>query len=38
MRIAVEIITTNKTLCPSNTSSQGALRTRDHRYDADEAQ
>ena len=36
MRIAIEIITTNEVWCPSNTSSQGALRARDHRYDADE--
>ena len=31
IRIAIEIITTNKVLCPSNTSSQGALHARDHR-------
>jgi hypothetical protein len=36
MRIAIEIITTSTVWCSSNTSSQGALRARDHRYDADE--
>ena len=36
VRIAIEIITTNKVWCPSNTSSQGALRACDHRHDADE--
>ena len=37
MRIAIEIITTNEVWCPfSTSSSQGALRARDHRYDADD--
>ena len=36
IRIAIEIITASKVWCPSNLSSQGALRARDHRYDADE--
>ena len=38
MRIVIEIITTNTVWCSSNTSSQGALRARYHRYDADGSQ
>ena len=38
MRIAIEIITTSKAWCLSKIPSQGALRARDQRYDADEAQ
>ena len=38
IRIAITMVTTNSACCPSQTPSPSSLRTRDHRYEANETQ